>query len=355
MANAQLSKRRALERFVDHERVQGFNTWKLMAAERRQAMRAMSKSLAYMLNRGLAAGMASWRSTWSEMTATRNAMGQSLSHMLNRALSRGWTAWVEMATESAEATQMLRRGGSFLVNRQLLFGLSSWRTACRATSSNIPWLAMMSQMHKLLDCLAKKPGSHVWDAVLQQALGGWASRATDFFATQALNRCWKEWLEYASGRAHRQDAMQSAQRNGYRLHLRCSWYAWSEEAAVRMTLLQLVEEALFGSLERRLAHAFAAWRLELWNSALTAAVSKLEPPLLTPRKPVGTALSPWVEENPVESPRWFGGLVRPEHEPRRPPLNKDRNAGPRAKRSLPTPKKGFRPRARVPGSPRRAM
>ena len=96
---------------------------------------------------------------------------------------------------------------------------------------------------------------------------------------------------------------------------------WADEAADRAAFANLQREAAEQLEERRLAVAFNAWRLELYDEMLAATVSRIAEPHLTPRKPEGAPLTAWPVEVRRERPPWRGGVCRPANEPRKPPIS----------------------------------
>ena len=303
---------RGLSRLTDFQRSRGFNSWTAMVGERRR----LSRCVVFMRNREVSKGMVTWRSVWTELTLRNNTLRRGLSRLLSRDLARGWSAWVEMSDEKKELMRLLQKGVGVMANRQLATGFVFWRERCSAVAhvaQHAPWLSMVHKVHKLLDLVENRPiGAQ--ELMMQVALDGMASRATRLGVERVLTRAYKLWASRAVSIARRQSGMRRALgfwRNG---ELYRGWLEWEQRTAERMTM----REAANLLLQRRVALAFAFWRLEQWHQMLATTVSKISTPHMAPRKPTGAPLMPW-EERPDDPESWHGGRCQSDKEPRRPP------------------------------------
>ena len=173
---------------------------------------------------------------------------------------------------------------------------------------------MLAEVHKLLDVLERVNGGVGRDVVLRQAIDGLADRTTRISKRKTLARGLKWWAWQTSVALRQQDALWSAFLFWQSRLLAAGWRPWVEASRIHY----LMRTACARLLHRRVARAFAAWRLEQWHALLAATVSKVSP-VQTPRRPVASPLSAWPETPLNEPPESRERRCKPEKEPRRPP------------------------------------
>ena len=86
-----------LTRICNRKLSAGWNSWAVMAAERREAMALMRRGAVFLRNRKLAPAFQSWLRAFgprAESAQQQRDLGvKALRHLLHRELSRGWVGW----------------------------------------------------------------------------------------------------------------------------------------------------------------------------------------------------------------------------------------------------------------------
>ena len=217
-----------------------------------------------------------------------------------------------------------------MVTRKQAQCLSSWRQACSSVPRHLPWLKMLAQMHKLLDCLAHNNPNLHWDLVLQQAVEGFTNRATTVFALKAMEGALKSWHFYMLEMMERRHQLRRSLLFWMNAEVGRCFVTWEDFADERAQNEARIADARRLLLQRRMAISFADWRIIMMNPALVAA--------LEARRPEGGPLN--LEELPPPPPRPFrAGICRPEKMPLKPPWTPSKKKRREQQKNLPGAKR----------------